>query len=138
MAREKRPALSERLAQSSLDALPPLLPVWQREIELPDRLSLPEGFTPVQARGAFQLSLLARMVFSCLVDADFIDTDNFYRRIEGESPRPEREGPSLQALRERLEVHLAGFSREGGINRYVPGFSTMYVAKPPRRPGCSP
>ena len=113
---EQRTALTERLATGALEALPPLLPVWEREIELPSRVSLPMGFRPVPARGAFQLALLARMVFSCLVDADFVDTDNFYRQIEGRAPRPERQGPALAALRERLDAYLARFPREGGIN----------------------
>ena len=115
---ETRQSLHDRLSQEYLETLPPLLPAWEREIELPAKLTFPEGFTPhpQRSRHGFQLSLLARMVFSCLVDADFVDTDNFYRRIEGRPPREENTGPSLAALRERLDVYLSGFPLEGGIN----------------------
>src|SRR5690606_2818341 len=73
---------------------------------------------PDAGRRSFQLALLARMVFSCLVDADFVDTDNYYRGIEGRLRREDEigPGPGLAELRERLDAHLAGFPREGGIN----------------------
>ncbi|NII11267.1 CRISPR-associated endonuclease Cas3'' [Oleiagrimonas sp. C23AA] len=103
---ENRPALSKRLSCDYLAGLPLLLDDWQQEIDLPSTLSLPRHFTPRPSRAMFQLTLLARMIFSCLVDADFIDTDNFYRTLEGEAPRPVGHGPSLQALRENLDVYL--------------------------------
>lgn len=115
-----RSSLSDRLRPEYLQGLPPLLPDWQREITLPGELALPQGFRlrnkdPV--RYGFQLSLLARMIFSCLVDADFVDTDNFFRRIEDKPLREEGGGASLEALRERLDAHLAQFSAEGEVNR---------------------
>lgn len=113
---ERRPALSERLSDGYLASLPPLMSAWEQEIDLPDRLALPDGFTPCRARGAFQLALLTRMLFSCLVDADFVDTDNFYRRLEGKQLRSTGGGPSLETLRKRMNAHLAGFSGEGGVN----------------------
>lgn len=112
-----RTALSERLSDERLATLPPLLEqAWQREIALPKEVGGPRGFKSAPERKMFQVALLARMIFSCLVDADFVDTDNFYRRIEGKAPRAESAGPSLQALRERLDVHLASKPKEGGIN----------------------
>ena len=117
---EKRSSLSERLKSDYLSELPPLLADWEREIALPTGLAMPEGFTlrnKDPAKYAFQLSLLARMIFSCLVDADFVDTDNFFRRIEGKPPREEGSGPPLEALRERLNAHLAQFSADGEVNR---------------------
>lgn len=113
---EQRSALQERLSVEYRSGLPPLLDAWRQEIELPAHLALPDGFTPSRGRGAFQLALLVRMIFSCLVDADFVDTDNFYRRIEGRRPRDEVARPSLQALRKQLDAHLACLPREGGIN----------------------
>lgn len=100
--------------------LPPLLDVWRKEFPLPPTVAFPEGFQPHPdpQRRNFQLALLARMVFSCLVDADFVDTDNFYRDIEGRPPREDETGPSpgLAELRERLDAHLAGHPQSGGIN----------------------
>lgn len=113
---ERRSSLRDRLSKDYLGKLPPLLPDWEREIVLPEKIGLPQGFKPSMQRGAFQLSLLTRMIFSCLVDADFVDTDNFYRSIEGDPPRDENAGPTLSALREKLNAHLARFPKEGGIN----------------------
>jgi CRISPR-associated endonuclease/helicase Cas3 len=118
---QSRSSLHERLSDDYRDReLPPLLPDWERDVELPASLAFPDRFArhPKPERRLFQLSLLARMVFSCLVDADFVDTDDFYRRIEGRRSREEETGPrpTLHALRERLDAHLAGFPAEGGIN----------------------
>lgn len=111
-----RPSLQDRLSDSYLADLPPLMPEWEQEISLPAKIGLPQGFKPLTQRGAFQLSLLARMIFSCLVDADFVDTDNFYRRIENKPPREENPGPTLAALRERLNAYLASLPTGGEVN----------------------
>ena len=61
----------------------------------------------------YTLAFLGRMLFSCLVDADFIATETFYA-----GDTPERGGhASLAALRDRLDTHLAGFAgRPGALN----------------------
>lgn len=99
--------------------LPELLPCWQQELSLPEpsELQLPVGFRPRGDRGTFQLTLLVRMLFSCLVDADFIDTDEFYRRIEGRTPRGKDETPSLQQLRQRLDSRLGAFRPDTEVNQ---------------------
>jgi CRISPR-associated endonuclease/helicase Cas3 len=109
-----RTSLRDRLESP----LPELLPAWQQELSLPEisELRLPEGFQPRPDRGMFQLTLLARMLFSCLVDADFIDTDEFYRRIESRPPRQREDSPSLLALRERLDIRLATFQADSEVN----------------------
>jgi len=109
---KSRSSLRERLQAE----LHPLLPQWQEEIALPEAVALPDGYQPDRSRGAFQLSLLARMLFSCLVDADFIDTDNYYRRIEQRSPRDAVKRPGLQQLREKLEVTLKAFRADTEVN----------------------
>lgn len=111
-----RTSLAERLAS----ALPKLLANWEEEIAPPSRLDLvwpPHGFRVDQRRGMFQLAMLARMLFSCLVDADFIDTDDFYRGIEGREARNRRQAPTLEQLRERLDVKLASFRPDTPIKR---------------------
>jgi len=61
--------------------------------------------TPSKHPG-FTLAFLARMLFSCLVDADFLETEAFYARAQGEPV--ERGGhTSLLVLRERLQRHMA-------------------------------
>lgn len=112
---QKRTNLEDRLAAN----LPTLLDEWKREIDLPEAndVTLPSSFEPRSDRGMFQLSLLTRMLFSCLVDADFIDTDEFYRRIEGRPSRCTVPLPKLEQLRERLNEKLAKFKVDSDVNR---------------------
>ena len=112
----ERTPLQQRLRAHDL---PPLDAQWEREITLPPRLTTPAGFKAhSRERGNFQLAFLARMVFSCLVDADFLDTEAFYLRHakpSASSPR-ERTMPTLEALRERLDARLAGFRSDSDVN----------------------
>ena len=56
--------------------------------------------------------LYTRMLFSCLTDADFLDTEAF---MDG-SPRPEHPAP-LDDLWERLQRHISGwFPPQGELN----------------------
>lgn len=98
---ERRP-LKDRLEAE----LPSLDPVWQWEITLPGTLPLPAGFTPIRDRKFFQAAFLARMIFSCLVDADFIDTETFYAQHDSGLPRERGGGPALEVLRASLNEHL--------------------------------
>lgn len=113
---QRRRALLDRLSTDSLGGLPPLLPAWETEIELPEQLEGPAGFQRVPSRSMYQISFLVRMVFSCLVDADFIDTDNFYRLSEGLGPRYAHKRPSLVQLRDELNNYLGKFSLVEAIN----------------------
>ena len=110
-----RTSLEDRLGAN----LPELLSHWQRELSLPDKaeLKLPTSFKPQRERIIFQQTVLARMIFSCLVDADFIDTDDYYRRLEGRVSRQQKKQPSLEQLRERLDITLAGFKADKEINK---------------------
>lgn len=110
-----RRALQDRLMESPQYAL---LPQWQDEVILPSasEVGLPSGFHVRKDRSQFQQAFLARMLFSCLVDADFIDTDEFYRRVEGRQPRGGNGQPTLESIRDRLSSHLAGLSAATGIN----------------------
>lgn len=58
----------------------------------------------------FQCAFLVRMLFSCLVDADYLATEDFYVRAEGR-PLPQRgEATSVADLAGALDRHLAGFA----------------------------
>lgn len=60
----------------------------------------------------FAMALLGRMLFSCLVDADFLETEAFHRRAEGQSET--RGGHStIPDLRDRLHAHMAGIDGRG-------------------------
>ena len=88
-------SLQERLKHYKADGLDP---VWRREIA-PDGSHLTPDFDwhlQDKSLTAFQLGFLGRMVFSCLVDADFKDTERFFNRIEGK--KADREWPPLQTI----------------------------------------
>lgn len=115
----ERTALRDRLKGVGL---PPLKDDWHREIPLPEQLT-PPRLTPHKERSSFQFAFLARMLFSCLVDADYLDTEAFYDRVAAPGLPKDRskfralESPSLPALRERLDTYLAGFSADSPVNR---------------------
>lgn len=109
----ERTCLFERLRGIGL---PDLLGQWQHEVELPDSLPVP-AFTPHSVeRGGFQLAFLSRMLFSCLVDADYLDTEAFYDRVEGRNSYRHTPAPSLSALREQLNLYLDRFKPDSPVN----------------------
>jgi len=104
------------LAERFLSDLHALHPDWQKDIDLPSRLVTPAGFQPYSQdrkqaadRHPFQLAFLVRMLFSCLVDADFLDTERFYLQAEGRTEHRSAGGtpPSLAALRDQLDGYMA-------------------------------
>lgn len=120
----ERTPLTERLKND----LPTLAAVWKREIELPARLTSPAGFKPygktkdqARERAAFQQAFLTRMLFSCLVDADFLDTEAYYDSVQGRTSLRTGEAPSLEALRDQLNAFLAGFQADSDVNRLRAG-----------------
>ncbi|WP_042812232.1 CRISPR-associated endonuclease Cas3'', partial [Xanthomonas citri] len=139
-AAQSRPSLHERLSEDYREReLPPLLSDWERELSLPAKLALPDGFIghPRQERRPFQLTVLTRMIFSCLVDSDFTETDDFYRRLEGRQSRAEDTGtrPALPELRQCLDAHLSTLPTEGGINPLRAQILSEVRAKAGMRPG---
>lgn len=79
---------------------------WTEEIALPSPAPPPCGAEPLS------LMFFTRMLFSCLTDADFLDTEAF---MDG-SPRPEHPAP-LDDLWERLQRHISGwFPPQGELN----------------------
>lgn len=73
----------------------------------PPELSFALDGTISNRQFAFRLSVFIRMIFSALVDADFLDTERFME--EGKSSW--REGyPDLRILNQRLETSMKRFS----------------------------
>ena len=73
-------------------------PIWRKELAVMPSGLFPSGFTPhpsVDRRG-FQFGFLGRMLFSCLVDADYRDTEAFYAKATDD--KAEREQSSLPGL----------------------------------------
>ncbi|MHC5653272.1 CRISPR-associated endonuclease Cas3'' [Stappia sp. ICDLI1TA098] len=89
-------------------ALEPLDPLWRQEIEPDDGALWPSGFRAHEdrARHGFQLSVLGRMIFSCLVDADYLDTEAFYASVAGWTP--DRNFPELTTVIDTLRARFDG------------------------------
>ena len=82
-------------------------PVWEREVVLPSP-SLPSW-----ANHPLDGMFFTRMLYSCLVDADFLDTEAFM----GGQARPLETGPGMDELWERLQSHISGwFPPKGELN----------------------
>ncbi len=115
---ESLSTLSERLTAFSQSSI---APDWSEEIT-PTATGLVPGFKWERAdrsRAAIQLAMLGRMIFSCLVDADYKDTERFYCAIEGRSVDHEwpRLPDVLLSLLARYEAHMRQFATsDGAIN----------------------
>lgn len=102
-------SLDSRVKQKDIE---PLDPIWKNEIALAASGLFPATFCrhPDKSRHAFQFATLGRMIFSCLIDADRIDTERFYAKIEGSEV--DRDWPRLPDIVGRLiaafDAHMAG------------------------------
>ena len=72
---------------------------FKTEIEIPAFPNLP---LKAIGKGGFTLSFCIRMIFSCLVDADFLNTEKFMS--DGKINRAEYD--SMKILRQRLRSHV--------------------------------
>jgi CRISPR-associated endonuclease/helicase Cas3 len=109
----KRTALLARLSSVVPDAS-----VWRNEITLPALIPPPLKIHPTVGgdRLGLQLATLSRMIFSCLIDADWSDTQAFYEVASGSS-EPVPKPPSLVTLRAALNGYLDNFQREAAPTR---------------------
>ncbi|MFP4128531.1 MAG: CRISPR-associated helicase Cas3' [Desulfonatronovibrio sp.] len=102
---------------SSMSGGTTLKELIEQAVDLPEgqsilsNIDIPE--LPFQPRDAFQLTFFVRMLFSALVDADFLDTEAF---LDPQKTKYRRSGPSLEVLQEKLEAKLASFTVESRIN----------------------
>lgn len=94
--------------------LPVLDAAWEQEIALPGSLSVPAIKIHSRERKNFQLAFLVRMLFSCLVDADFLDTESFYVALEKRTDLRNAGpvAPELYALLAQLNKYLASFAEK--------------------------
>ncbi len=93
--RPKRP-LKARIAESEVVSLP--------EGISPPSLLFPDPLTGLSEKPHFEIQFFIRMLFSALVDADFIETELFYNPHTSRGSRP-----GLTALQSALAEHLATF-----------------------------
>lgn len=99
-------------------------PIWRQQVDAPQPglsdalMDLLQQGRSDKASGAFDMSVATRMLFSCLVDADYRDTEAFYARFEG---RKDRDWPALAQILPQLkaafDAHMAGLSGAGGVNQ---------------------
>jgi len=99
--------------------LPALNDIWKNEIEryLPEKLS-PPALKFEKDILSFQCAFVSRMILSCLVDADRLDTEQFANQAEG-LPLPSRgQYPSLAELKSQFDLSLNSFKQiDNDINQ---------------------
>lgn len=85
----------------------------------------------------FDLSVLGRMLFSCLVDADFRDTEAYYDQLEGR--QKDRSWPRLPdilpGLRGAFDAHMARFAPDTELNQLRADVLAAIRAKASLPPG---
>ena len=101
---DNRRTLTQRLVLQFGADIPALDNLWQQEIKLPETLSAP----PLKADAHhpfFSYAFFTRMLYSCLVDADYLDTEAFYSNLENKAV--ERGGyPDLNALQHNFNQFI--------------------------------
>lgn len=106
---DNRSTLKQRLALQFGTDIPALDNLWQQEIKPPQNLSVP----PLKADAHhpfFSYAFFTRMLYSCLVDADYLDTEAFYSNLENKAA--ERGGyPDLNALQHNFNQFINAFRR---------------------------
>lgn len=75
------------------------------EIECQKELNLPFKLARNNTAG-FSLSFFTRMIFSCLVDADFLDTENFCSPEKAKERQSFSDGDVMFQLREQFHAHM--------------------------------
>lgn len=98
--------LEERLNPASS---PPPYAGWRDHASPPDRQAVVAEGRPAAnpAAPGFADAFAVRMLFSCLVDADFTETERFYAAHE-QPPRPVERGgfANIDVLADRLRTHM--------------------------------
>lgn len=128
----------ERLTERRDKAVEPY-PDWQAQAgELPAVGQIQAGVVPTMKNAiapAFSLAFRARMLFSCLVDADFLETERFYARSQGET-EPARGGRVGQGHLDAVRAFMARHRRDDSeVNRIRSAILDHANAKAALAPG---
>lgn len=84
---------------------------FQGEIDIPVLVKLPP-FAGDREKNTFVLSIFIRMLYSCLVDADYLDTEYFM--THGEAQRFSSE--SLEMLLDKLKLYIADWLKNNNTD----------------------
>jgi CRISPR-associated endonuclease/helicase Cas3 len=132
------PSCFERRCKHFEDKLDP---VWKDQV--PSGLAslvpewLPKAIHPTNPHWEFDASVIARFLFSCLVDADFKNTEKFYAELE--KREVDRTWTALQDLlpefRTRFDAHMAGLNQDGDLNTLRRGILSHVRGKATLPPG---
>ncbi len=105
-----RSTLQQRLDWQFGADIPQLDEVWRQEIDLPETLPAPSVKPDAGDHPHFTCAFFIRMLYSCLVDADFLDTEAFYAKLE--QRETVRGGhPDLETLRPVFFDFINAFRR---------------------------
>ena len=115
-------------------------PSWQAEVPFNFDGVMEECIARAQAGSkhpAFDLSVTVRIIFSCLVDADFRDTEAFYAEAKGR--RIDRGWPALPDIRpdlvSRFDAYMEQRPKEGEVNALRRDILTHIRSKAALSPG---
>ena len=125
--------------------LPPINPQFQEallgSLDFPDNKKLPIILPPDRKGGNFAFMFFVRMLFSCLVDADFLDTEAF---AEPSKAKYRARYPAIPELLSRFDQYYADLSARAKVSElnqarraiyqhclnaaeYQPGFFSLTV-----------
>ena len=114
--------------------------VWKNELTCDLESMEPSSFkiSEIEKRRPFQLSFLTRMIFSCLVDADYKDTEAFYDKLENR--KRDREWQSLQKLLTQFtnafDAKMTAISKaDTEVNRLRTGILSHVRLQAQQKPG---
>lgn len=108
----------ERIEKYRSDTQRAIDPAWRDELAPNATTLFPRNFQQVREHMHFQFGFMARMIFSCLVDADFRDTEAYYCKIEGMGKNREWAAlpDILPSLRSLFDRHMESL---GSINQPI-------------------
>lgn len=102
----EEPTFCGRMKRAAMGKLDPCQ-IWR------EAFLLPAPLPPVFSSQSEEM-LFTRMLYSCLVDADFLDTETF---MAGQAPE-RGGGDTMEALEEKLQAHISGwFPPKTELNR---------------------
>ena len=104
------PELARRLdpARTSI----PVYDDWKAQTTPPSSGELTRYQPPRGPHRGFSQAFFVRMLFSCLVDADFVETEGFYARQEGRGDVERDNFTDLTVLADRLQAHLRSVRKD--------------------------